>query len=94
MSLWNCVFHSRLDPGTKPCDVALYLKAVHKTHFRVDKLRSKYSGYASFKVHAQTSQLKNDLLNKSNWCSGVLVKAFSTIQGSYYFKLTKSYHFL
>ena len=58
------VFVSRLDPATKPRDVAQYLKHVHGKQFKVTQVRNKYPGYVSFKVNAQSRKLMSALLNK------------------------------
>ena len=72
------VFVSRLDPATKPRDVAQYLKHVHGKQFKVTQVRNKYPGYVSFKVNAQSRKLMSALLNKDNWDAGVFVKEFNT----------------
>ena len=72
------VFVSRLDPVTKPRDVAQYLKHVHGKQFKVIQVRNKYPGYVSFKVNAQSRKLMSALLNKDNWDAGVFVKEFNT----------------
>ena len=72
------VFVSRLDPATKPRDVAQYLKHVHGKQFKVTQVRNKYPGYISFKVNAQSRKLMSALLNKDNWDAGVFVKEFNT----------------
>ena len=72
------VFVSRLDPATKPRDVAQYLKHVHGKQFKVTQVRNKYPGYVSFKVNAQSHKLMSALLNKDNWDAGVFVKEFNT----------------
>ena len=71
------VFVSRLDPTTKPRDVAMYLKHVHGKHFKVEQLRNKFPGYASFKVNLTSKDQLQPLLNKNNWDSGVFVKEFN-----------------
>ena len=71
------VFVSRLDPTTKPRDVAMYLKHVHGKHFKVEQLRNKFPGYASFKVNVTSKDQLQPLLNKNNWDSGVFVKEFN-----------------
>ena len=72
------VFVSRLDPATKPRDVAQYLKHVHDKQFKVTQVHNKYPGYVSFKVNAQSRKLMSTLLNKDNWDAGVFVKEFNT----------------
>ena len=72
------VFVSRLDPTTKPRDVAQYLKHVYGKQFKVTQVRNKYPGYVSFKVKAQSRKLMSALLNKDNWDAGVFVKEFNT----------------
>ena len=71
------VFVSRLDPTTKSRDVAMYLKHVHGKHFKVDNLRNKFPGYASFKINVTSQDQLQPLLNKNNWDSGVFVKEFN-----------------
>ena len=71
------VFVSRLDPTTKSRDVAMYLKHVHGKHFKVDQLRNKFPGYASFKINVTSQDQLQPLLNKNNWDSGVFVKEFN-----------------
>ena len=72
------VFVSRLDPATKPRDVAQYLKHVHGKQFKVTQVRNKYPGYVSFKVNAQSRKLMSALLNKDHWDAGLFVKEFNT----------------
>ena len=71
------VFVTRLHEKTKPRDVARYMKSVFGKYLKVEQLKNKYPGYASFKVKAGTSHMMTALLNKNNWTDGVFVKEFN-----------------
>ena len=71
------VFVTRLHEKTKPRGVARYMKSVFGKYLKVEQLKNKYPGYASFNVKAETSHIMTALLNKNNWTDGVFVKEFN-----------------
>ena len=72
------VFVTRLQEKTKSRDVARYPKCVFGKYFKVEQLKNKHPGYASFKVNAETSHMMTAMLDKKNWTDGVFVKKFSS----------------
>ena len=72
------VFVTRLQEKTKSRDVARYLKCVFGKYFKVEQLKNKHPGYASFKINAETSDMMTAMLDKKNWTDGVFVKKFSS----------------
>ena len=71
------VFVTRLHEQTNPHDVARYPKCVFNKYFKVEQLKNKHPGYASFKVNAKTSHTMTAILNKKNWNDAVFVKKFN-----------------
>ena len=72
------VFVTRLQEKTKSRDVACYMKCVFGKYFKVEQLKNKHPGYASFKVNGETSHMMTAMLNKKNWTNGVFVKKISS----------------
>ena len=60
------VFVSRLDPSTSTRFVMSFLKSKYHKNFKVEQLKTKYDGYASFKVFAPI-YMKEQLVDKYNW---------------------------
>ena len=65
---------NKVQEKTKSRDVARYLKCVFGKYFKVEQLKNKHPGYASFKVNAETSHMMTAMLDKKNWTDGVFVK--------------------
>ena len=72
------VFVTRLQEKTKSRDVVRYLKCVFGKYFKVEQLKNKHPGYASFKVNAETSHMMTAMLDKKNWTDVVFVKKISS----------------
>ena len=69
------IFLSNLHSDTSEQEIMRYMRAHYHGYFKVESIRTQYSDYASFKVVAPMN-LKNKLLNKSNWVENICVRPF------------------
>ena len=69
------IFLSNLHSDTSEQEIMRYMRAHYHGYFKVESIRTQYSDYASFKVVAPMN-LKNKLLNKSNWVENIYVRPF------------------
>lgn len=71
----NFLFVSRLDPSMECKDVLEYLNDFKMANYQVEKLKSKYSGYSSFKIGVPIS-LINEVYSSDFWPKGAFISKF------------------
>lgn len=85
----NFLFVSRLDEATECSDILDYLKEFKDANYHVEKLKTKFSGYSSFKIGIPDS-LINEIFVPEFWPEGSLVAKFKFPTNSLNLQETKT----